>query len=355
MIHHLFATRCLLAALLLLGAQAVTPSFAQGQARRWSSAQGGSIEAELIEIGRDQVTLKRTDGSGTISISLARLSDADRSYVTREWAAQRMSGIILPEVSFRDESLQSALRFLEETSCSLCKTTPRLWFKLDASVTNAPTLTLLLRKVPLSEALKVIADLTSTKIVVEGSTVTVTAPPLAEDPAAAPQPATAFARVRYTIQVWELSAQDSAKLKPLLTKDGSPAAAVPNPSMRQALALFDSIRKASVATFQKTVNTGEPVQEKKRSGTFELDLSCAFELLPPNVIRLTSELAIQAGKRSSTLTTSLPFFDNERCLSLSDGAAPTQNAFAKCYALTATAQLVDPYGRPVRAVAKAAP
>lgn len=54
-----------------------------GQSRTWTSTDGKfAVEAELVEVGKEQVRLRKADGT-VISVPLARLCRQDRDYVTQ--------------------------------------------------------------------------------------------------------------------------------------------------------------------------------------------------------------------------------------------------------------------------------
>jgi len=167
---------------LALGALLMLPVSSFCQSRTWTSDQGSTVKAELVDINTNSVTLARADGKGNITVLIRNLSQADQAFIARDWAVERMSNVIIPESDFRQTPLPEVIQFLAAAAKPSTNGAPTLTIQLHSSVTNASTVTFTARQIKLLDTLKLITNITGTKYTVNGKTVLVMAKDEPEGP-----------------------------------------------------------------------------------------------------------------------------------------------------------------------------
>jgi hypothetical protein len=385
------------------------------QSRTWTSDQGSTVRAELVDIGTNSVTLTRTDGKGNITVLIRKLSQADQAFIAHDWAAERMSNAVIPEINFRQTPLADVLQFFTSAARPVTKKSPVLMFRLHEGATNTPPVTLVAKQIGLRQALRTVTGVTGTKYAVDGKTVLVMMKDEPEGPMIdrtypftlslqqvqrvtngdgtdqdvkkflemmgvelpkgsqvqahwdsreihvrtteeghsrmarmtgpfAPEPF----RVEHLTRLWEISNADATRLTKGLPEDAVPPQQMPDPHMRKALEIFESIRKSEITAFQKVLVGDAKEHERKRVGDRDVTLESSFQVTERGIAFLVStELVVASGKRTAKLAAARRVMNGERFLTLAQEREDGPGREGKWYVMDIIVRLVDRAGRQV--------
>ncbi len=128
----------------------------------------------------DQPTVKKL--LQDIQEKQQRLKKNDPSAEAKKGLEKELSAIVLPEVEFREAAISDVVAYLRQESKKYSKDKTEINFVLVLPEGKTPTLTLALRKIPMSEVLRYITVLTGLQCQIDPHAVVIS-PPLKLAPA----------------------------------------------------------------------------------------------------------------------------------------------------------------------------